>query len=153
MYISLFDIWFTDNNPFELENPNLRSLSSGVTATSDDINCDQAERVGEQIQEQLDNMKFDNITIKRKDQIKTLACLSKPIETDDGTHLHVSPNVLFNRLLLVVKLQSERTQYFNYPLTPEPTALFIDWQMRPANRTKSGNQSGVPKVFKRFHMN
>ena len=84
-------------------------------------------------------MKFDDITIKRKDQIKTLACLSKPIETDDGTQLQVSPNVLFNRLLLVVKLQSERTQYFNYPLTSEPAALFIDGQMRPANKAALKN--------------
>ena len=51
----------------------------------------------------------------------------------------MSPNILFNRLLLVVKLQSERTQYFDYPLTPEPAALFIDGQMRQANKSTLKN--------------
>ena len=90
-------------------------------------------------QQQLDNDKFEDITIKRKDQVKTLECLNKPTKINNDTTLHVSPNMLFNRLLLVVKLQIERTQYFDYPLTPELAALFIDGQMRQANKSTLRN--------------
>ena len=40
--------WFEEHSPFDMTQPSLRSFASGVTATPDDnINCDEAEQVGE----------------------------------------------------------------------------------------------------------
>ena len=39
--------WFDHDNPFNINAPKLRSLSSGLTASDgDQINCDDAEQVG-----------------------------------------------------------------------------------------------------------
>ncbi len=51
----------------------LRSLSSGLTATSDDgINCHRTEEIGAEIQQLLDNVSVTEATIKRSRQIKSL---------------------------------------------------------------------------------
>ena len=45
------DIWFESHDPFDPDVPYLRSLSSGLAAQeSDNINCDDAEKVGLNIQ-------------------------------------------------------------------------------------------------------
>ena len=131
--------WFKDNNPFDLEYTALRSLSSGVTATvQDNINCDEAEIIGETIQIKIDEMN-SGVSIKRNDRVRTLICLQKSVKIADETPIHIKPSVLFGRLTLLVRNQDERSHYFEYPLIPEPAPLFLDGKMRKANKTSLRN--------------
>ena len=67
--------------PFNVENPSLRSLSSGLMASDDDgINCDDAESVGELIQKKLDGVTIEDATISRKDHAKTLDSLKTGVK-------------------------------------------------------------------------
>ena len=126
--------WFKENSPFDMRHQELRSLESGATATKEDnINCDDAESVGNKIQISLDNKNFGDVKIKRKDQARTLVCLKKSVEIE-GESFHISPSTLFARLTLKVQDEDERAKYFKYPLTPEPASLFLDGKMRKANK-------------------
>ena len=43
--------WFEKHDPFDQSEPNLKSLSPGVIASTESgINCDKTEKVGEEIQ-------------------------------------------------------------------------------------------------------
>ena len=62
--------WFDQYNPFQVNEPNLRSLASGLTSCNEDqINCDNAELVGYRIQKSLDNVNIDSASIKRNDRV------------------------------------------------------------------------------------
>ena len=128
--LQLLQEWFATNNPFDLSCTELRSLSTGLVAMEDDnINCDKAELVGKAIQTKLDGAPIFNCTIKRKDQIRTLSCLKDSVKIGEET-VNVKPEVLFNRLSLLVQKENERTQYFQHELTPDPASLFRDGKMR-----------------------
>ena len=131
--------WFEARNPFDQNMQGLCSLSSGVTVNdTDNINCDNAELVGEQIQQKLDGTCFEGCTVKRKDQVRTLACLRKGVHVEDE-EIHVQPDVLFSRLVLLVKQKEEQINYFEYELNPEPAALFINGMMRKPVKSKLRN--------------
>ena len=69
-------LWIENHNPFDDNEPLLRSIATGLTATEGDgINCDEAEKIGQAIQDQLDGISITEATIKKKDQIKTLELL------------------------------------------------------------------------------
>ena len=53
--------WMDENNPFDPEVTELRSLSTGLVARAEDgVNCDDAESVGAQIPFGLDGVLFKN---------------------------------------------------------------------------------------------
>ena len=59
--------WLARNNPFNEEESFLKSISTGLTATKEDlINCDDTEHEGKAIQRQLDEVSFSRVKIKRK---------------------------------------------------------------------------------------
>ena len=67
---------FDTHNPFYPMMEELRSLSTGLTASdSDNINCSNAENMGLQMQRKLDGVCFKEISMIRNDQIHSLACL------------------------------------------------------------------------------
>ena len=73
--------WFDTNNLFDMNCSELRSLSTGlVVMKEDNINCDEAEIVGEAIQTKLNGAKILSCTMQHKDQIRTLSCLEDPVK-------------------------------------------------------------------------
>lgn len=59
--------WLDINDPFDENEPLLKSIASGLTAQEGDkINCDDAESVGKYIQNLLDDVSFGDATIKKK---------------------------------------------------------------------------------------
>ena len=51
----------------------LRSIATGLTAMAGDgINCDEANKAGQAVQDQLDGISLAEVKIKKKDQINTL---------------------------------------------------------------------------------
>ena len=131
--------WFIANNPFDPCCPELRSLSTRMVATEvDKINCDNVEKVGFQIQQTLENQKVSSSSIKRKDEVRTLACLQNEIKINDNT-VYIKPDILFGRMSVLVRNYEERTNFFDYELTPEPTTLFVHGKMRKPTKHKSRN--------------
>ena len=66
-------MWIENHNPFDDNEPLLRSIATGLMATEGNgINRDEAEKIGQAVQDQLDGISITEATIKMKDQIKTL---------------------------------------------------------------------------------
>lgn len=130
--------WLTKSSPFNEEEPFLKSISTGLTATKEDqINCDDAEQVGKAIQRQLDEMLFSKAKIKRKYQIRTLEYLKTGVQFDKDIR-HVDPNLLFSRLVVLVERDDDMKECFKYELTPVPTSLFEHGIMRKPNKSALG---------------
>ena len=61
-------LWIENHNPFDDNELLLRSIATGLTATEGDgINCDEVEKIGQAIQDQLDDISVTEATIKKKD--------------------------------------------------------------------------------------
>ena len=56
---------FEDHNPFHMDIPSLRSISTGITATEEDsVNCDDVEDIGKNIQLSLDGVSYVSAHIR-----------------------------------------------------------------------------------------
>ena len=130
--------WLKTNNPFIEEEPSLKSISTGLTASeADQINCDDAEKVRKAIQKQLDEISFLKAKIKRKDQVRTLECLKAGVQVGNEK-IHVDPMLLFSRLLVLVERAEDMRECFEYELTSTPTSLFENELMRKPNKSVLG---------------
>ena len=67
--------WISIRNPFLIPGENLQSISTGLMSSSqvDNVNCEQAEVIGAKIQKSLDNKLINDASIKRTEQLKSLA--------------------------------------------------------------------------------
>jgi len=94
--------WLQIHNPFYKNETALKSLSTGLIGNGMDVNCDEAEKVGQSIQEKLDVVCVEDATVKRKDRVTTLAMLRPGIKIDTTIliQLFYSPD---SRLLLKLK--------------------------------------------------
>ena len=114
--------WFDKNDPFDITDTRLRSLSSGLFASiGDGINCDDAENVGYALQKKLDLKTVDQVKMETTRKVKSLIKLSQGIKVDDQ-EIHIDPTVLFLRILLLIERSEDPTSYFDYELTPYPTS-------------------------------
>ena len=97
------------------------------------MNCDEAGSIGEAVQTRLDGVHFYDATIKKSDQIRTLAELQHQ-QRKSSSAISIDPSVLFNRILVLVERSTDIESYFHYELSSVPTALFKDNMMRKANK-------------------
>lgn len=135
------DAWFQTHDPFDPDVSTLRSLSTGLTAgDSDNINCDNAEVVGQMIQKKLDGVCIEVATIRRSDQVRTLECLQVGVKVDK-TVIHIDPLILFTRATLLLERhdQEEQINNFKFEFTPEPSALFKNGSMRKTQKSELRN--------------
>ena len=134
--------WFNQHEPFDLNEPRLRSLSSGLTSSDgDDVNCHKTEEVGAHIQKKLDNMNVVEASIKRSDQVRSLDHLYAGIQVDKQK-VHIHPNHLFYRLIAIVQREEDMAPYFGYELTAMPTSLFKDNVMRKSVKSQLAQALG-----------
>ena len=78
-------------------------------------------------------MSYAQSSIKRIEQVKTLASLQKGVHVGDET-VYVSPYVLFSRLIINVERSEDMKSHLEFELSPAPPALFMDSKMRKANK-------------------
>ena len=78
-------------------------------------------------------MSYAQSSIKRIEQVKTLASLQKGVYVGDET-VYVSPYVLFSRLIINVERSEDMKSHFEFELSPAHPALFKDSKMRKANK-------------------
>ena len=119
--------WLEEHNPFSVASADLMSIVSGLVAKVDDnIDCDEAEMVGAQLQQSMDSVPFNSAKIKRKEQIKTMETLQPGVRIGTKS-FHVDPQVLFQRCVTVAQREGTAIEsYFEYEMTPVPSALFSD---------------------------
>ena len=116
--------WIAQHNRFDIQRPELRPLSSGLTASDGDgVNCNEVEEVGLLLQGKLDDVKHHEASMKRTEKVRTLIHLTKGIRIVQDT-VHVEPLILFSRLLVLLERYKYTTPYFQYELTPFPASLF-----------------------------
>ena len=131
-------------------------MSGLAVSDCDVINCDEAEFVGASIMNGMDNKPFQDIVIKRAQQIKPLSAL-KLRSASGVSNVTVNSNVLFSRLLIVLSRKDSMETYFSFELAPEPTSLFHDCLMRKTAKAALGTEllrllpaqqvTDVPKTF------
>ena len=123
-------------DPFDCSSNDLRSLSTGLSATDDDgISCDRAEEIGLEIQKTLDEVNVADATIKRKKQVKTLSSLTNNVKIGK-TDVEIDPKILFMRLIAMIQREDNICNYFDYELTTTPLSLFKDGMMWKAQKVQ-----------------
>ena len=134
--------WMDENNPFDTEVTELRSLSTGLVARAEDgVNCDDAESVGAQILFGLDDVLFKNAKIKKCQHARTLASL-KPVVKVQGKTVNIEPStcILFLRCCTIAqRLDDDQVQVFDFEMTTFPASLFTDGFMRKATKSDLAN--------------
>ena len=127
--------WFADHDPFSDEIAELRSLSTGLTACdADGINCDDAEKIGAQIQASLDGISYNDAKIKRSQQVRMMQDLQPGVRIHDKT-IKIDPSVLFLGCCAIGKrLDADIEKYLSHEMSTFPPALFKDGYMRKADK-------------------
>ena len=126
--------WIKDRNPFLKTDKRLKSLSTGVTADEGSgINCDDAEHVGEEIHDKLDNIPLAEAKIKRKGRVVCLDATLNAISVEKKSVI-INPTLLFNRLSALAGREENVEKYFGYELTTYPMSLFKDGIMRKPDK-------------------
>ena len=127
-------------NPLGLQDSTLQDIFTGISADNNDVvNCDQAEQVGFEIQRSLDNIVVKQAASKHSKQVKTLATLLPAIKVNGDT-INPDPNVLFQRLIMLIDRAEDLTNCFDYELTPKPRSLFKDRLMKKSNKAQLGRE-------------
>ena len=123
--------FFTSNSPFRYADSfRLVSLASGIAATADDnVTCDETDNIGSEIMERWSNITYKDMTLPKRDMVRTLANMYNTYRFDDGC-AEIDANILFHRLVVLAQQQASVAEQFAYELTPYPAALFKDGYMR-----------------------
>ena len=106
----------------------LKSLSTGLFG-SDNINCDNAEAVGEATQNPLDNICIEDAVIQIKALVYTLQLLKSGVKIDSRT-VHINPLILFTRLTVSIQRDQNVEQNFKYKLSSESSTMFKNKMMQ-----------------------
>ena len=130
-----FKDWLTARNPFTFEDSNLHSLSTGFIsiAGEDEINCDDSERIGANIQAGMGVKSFTEVRFKRNDQVKPLDWHQNTV-TINEVKVYINSTALFTRLDAVAKREENEESYFYYEMTNEPMSLFKNMMMRKPDK-------------------
>ena len=120
--------WFNENDPFDVSRQELQSLSTGLI-NDENITCDDVERIGEKLQDNLNGVSIAKASIIRKEQITSLSSLTNVIRLKNDK-VNINPVLLFTRLIVLAERYDDIRSYFEYELTAYPTSLFHNNFMR-----------------------
>lgn len=113
------------------DNPSLCSLSSSLTATSQDLlNCGNAEQEGQEIQKKLTGKSIEDASINRRDQAPTLSILETAVGREKK--VAINPLVLFGPMTALINQEEQKCEQLAYELPPELTSLFVYRKIRNA---------------------
>ena len=99
----------------------------------DKVNIEETEKVGQQIQNGLDNCFYSDAKIKRSKQVTALESLQNTKATKDAVTM-ADPCKMFNRLITIVLREDDLEPMFEYELTFEPMSLFKEGLMRKPDK-------------------
>ena len=132
--------WLESRNPFDISDSRLRCLTTGLASSgADGINCDNVFEVGQTILEKMDGRSFTDVVVRKSDTVRMLSSLSSSMSAP-GKSVAIDPNVLFNRLLIIMSRSADVKEYFQYELSTEPCSLFSNNMMRKAPKAQLKNE-------------
>lgn len=116
----------------------IASLSSGMITTDKSVvNCEDAVRIGQEMQKDLDD-ESPVESMKTSKKCKNLADLQKKVKVGDKK-VYIEKTVLFNRLIIMAERDEGIEEIFSFELTPVPTSLFtMDRMMRKPQKHEFG---------------
>ena len=85
--------WSREYNPFE-GGSELRSLSTGI-CNGGTVNCENSEKVGKEIQEELDNVYFHDATAKRRLKVRNIESLYNSVKISDKKFIVIKRTASF----------------------------------------------------------
>ena len=124
-HLRTFINFFKIHNPLKDSVKELTNIGTGVIA-SDNINVYSAVDIGTKITLVLDNKKPGEISLKRKDEAKTLAAMRTPVKVAE-TVVQMSSDQQSQRLLAsVVRDEAPLFEIFSHGLSGVGPSLFHD---------------------------
>lgn len=130
--------WLQLHNPFQRESTLLVSVNNGLVAPPT-VNCDSAKEVGLRAMNAIVGKPFNEVHLKRKDVVVTLATAQKGIRIREEL-IEVNPTQLFHRMVCVIRSDEELAANLHFELAAWPPALFKDCCMRKG----SGKAALIP---------
>lgn len=126
--------WFAEHSPFP-ETQELMSISSGAVAP-DYVNCYLARSIGiTSLKTCLEKGNFEDLKLKRKDKVVTLASVSCSLKVKNKTFT-VDPLTLFQRVCITKQSEADLRNLFKYELAPFPMSLFSEEGMHKGRKSK-----------------
>ena len=110
------------------------------------FNCDNTEQIGKKIQEDLKNVCFHEVKIKRSLKINNFKSMYNSVKVDDNKVINIKPTALFLRLIAIAQRTSNIEDYFHYELTAYPMSLFKNGLMRKPRKALLRNALLTKKV-------
>ncbi|CAH0555189.1 unnamed protein product [Brassicogethes aeneus] len=105
------------------------SLDSPEQHVHDQVNCHKAYDVGLDSMSKITGLNFNEIKLKRADKVLPLSVVNKSVKIND-CKVSVDPLLLFQRITVSKKFESNLQEYLQYELSPYPTSLFDNNGMR-----------------------
>lgn len=109
-----------DKKPFE-DQGSLRNIVTGIVA-DEKVNVTQAKEIGEKILNGMIGKEVYNYSLRKKDTVVTMESKSKV--KIDGEEVHIDPQLLFQRLVIISTQKDNLEDAFCYELCAFPPALF-----------------------------
>ena len=129
---------FEDHSPFTYLTE-LISIANGVTDSEESqVKCDEAEQIGANIQQSLDNVEIKINKIKRSEKVQTMATLQNAVKIEHE-EVPIDPMTLFSCLVVLVMRENDIPLYYFYMLLQYPTSLFENGIMRDPKKSKFEN--------------
>ena len=119
--LQTFISWLEEHDPFS-KTHELSSLLTGVVADQN-VNCDKAFEVGTLALKEIENKTFNEIHLKRKLAVKSLASITKSMKINNNT-VCVNPNTLLHRMVCTVRSDERLEEIFKFELCAYPPSLF-----------------------------
>ncbi|XP_029341748.1 uncharacterized protein LOC100571724 isoform X2 [Acyrthosiphon pisum] len=133
-HIGILSNWLNIHNPFP-ELHEIMSISTGVVG-NEQINCYQAQEVGQQTMKNVIGDNFSDIKLQRANRVVSLDFARKLTVCIRDEILSIDPLLLFQRIMIRVKTEEELKECFEYELSPIPLSLFDEsGQMRKTKKS------------------
>ena len=142
--MSKIQAWFREHNSFE-GGPEVRSLSTGI-CNDGKVNCDNSEKFGKEIQEQLENVYFHDEMIKQRLKVRNIESLYNSVKISDKKFVIVKPPALFLQLIAIAQRENNIERFFSYKVATFPTSLFKDVLTRKPKKAILRNTLLTKKV-------
>lgn len=137
--LQTFISWLEEHNPFS-KTHELSSLSTGIVA-DENVNCDKAFEVGTLALNEIEKKTFNEIHLKRKLAVKSLASVTRSMTIHNNT-VCVNPNTLLHRMVCTVRSDERLKEIFKFELCAYPPSLFDE-----SGLIRKGSKSSMVTVL------
>ncbi|GBN02923.1 hypothetical protein AVEN_106794-1 [Araneus ventricosus] len=124
--------WLSEHNPFP-KNDVIMSIDLGIVG-GNVVNCHLSEEIGRDMISKMMWKKFENVKLKRKGKVVTLASINSSVQICN-IRIVVDPHILFHRLCIAKQSDNDLKAFFKFELSPFPILLFTGESMRKGTKS------------------